>query len=34
MTQFGASITRGSVEVFPCTFVAADEDGIQTYIPS
>ena len=34
MTQFGASISRGSVEVFPTTFIAADEDGIQTYIPT
>lgn len=28
MTQFGASISRGSVEVFPVTFIAADADGI------
>lgn len=34
MTQFGASVTRGDVEVFPTTFIAADADGIQTYIPT
>jgi len=34
MTAWGAAIQRGSVEVFPTTFIAADEDGIQTYIPT
>jgi hypothetical protein len=28
MTTFGPSVTRGDVEVFPVTFVAADENGI------
>jgi hypothetical protein len=27
---FGPSVTRGDVEVFPCTFRAADENGIQS----
>ncbi len=30
MYEFGPSVTRGSVEVFPCTFMAADENGIQS----
>ena len=30
MTQFGAAITRGDVEVFPVTFITADADGIRT----
>ena len=34
MTQFGAAVTRGDVEVFPVSFVAADENGIQTYMPT
>ena len=34
MTQWGAPVTRGDVEAFPVTFIAADADGIQTYIPT
>ena len=34
MTQWGASVNRGDVEAFPVTFIAADENGIQTYIPT
>ncbi len=30
MTQFGAAVTRGDVEVFPVSFIAADENGIQS----
>lgn len=30
MYEFGPSVTRGSVEVFPCTFMAADANGIQS----
>jgi len=30
MFTFGPSVTRGDVEVFPCTFMAADENGIQS----
>jgi len=34
MTAWGASVTRGDVEAFPVSFVAADENGIQTYSPT
>jgi len=30
MFTFGPSVTRGDVEVFPCTFMAATENGIQS----
>jgi hypothetical protein len=30
MTAWGASVTRGDVEAFPVSFVAADENGIRT----
>ena len=34
MTAWGGVIARGSVSVFPVTFIPADEFGIQTYIPT
>ncbi len=30
MYEFGPSVTRGTVETFPCTFMAADDQGIQS----
>ncbi len=34
MTQWGATVNRGDVEAFPVSFITADENGIQTYIPT